>query len=70
MSKIMTLDEVAEFLQVHPATVYRLLKKRGIPAFRMGTEWRFNQDSVETWVRERESSEAGSDQWSRLREDR
>jgi len=57
----MTLEQVAAFLRVHPTTVYRLLKKRGIPAFKIGSEWRFSQDSVETWVRERESSYTGSD---------
>ncbi|MGA2411363.1 MAG: helix-turn-helix domain-containing protein [Candidatus Binataceae bacterium] len=52
----MTLEEVAEFLRVHPSTIYRLLKKHGIPAFKMGSDWRFSQESVERWVRERESA--------------
>jgi excisionase family DNA binding protein len=47
---VMTLDEVAAFLQVHPSTIYRLLKRHEIPAFKMGSEWRFNRESIESWI--------------------
>jgi excisionase family DNA binding protein len=57
MAAIMTLDEVAEFLKVHPSTVYRLLKQRLIPAFKMGSDWRFNQESIERWIVEREAAQ-------------
>jgi excisionase family DNA binding protein len=54
MAGVLTLEEVADFLHVHPSTVYRLLKKRRIPAFRMGSDWRFNQESIEQWVKQLE----------------
>jgi excisionase family DNA binding protein len=54
MAKVLTLEEVADFLHVHPSTVYRLLKNRRIPAFRMGSDWRFNQESIEQWVKKLE----------------
>jgi putative molybdopterin biosynthesis protein len=57
MVKVLTLEEVADFLHVHPSTVYRLLKKRGIPAFRMGSDWRFNQESIEQWVKKLEAGQ-------------
>jgi len=47
MASVMTLDEVAEFLHVHPLTVYRLLKGRSIPAFKVGSDWRFSTESIE-----------------------
>jgi excisionase family DNA binding protein len=50
MATVMTLEEVAEFLRVHPSTVYRLLKGRNIPAFKVGSDWRFNIESIEKWV--------------------
>ena len=31
-AKVMTLEEVSRYLHVHPSTVYRLLKRREIPA--------------------------------------
>jgi excisionase family DNA binding protein len=57
MAEVMTLEEVAEFLHVHPSTIYRLLKKRTIPAFKMGSDWRFNQESIERWVRSLEAQQ-------------
>ena len=57
MAVILRLEDVAEFLHVHPSTIYRLLKRRQIPAFKVGSDWRFNQDSIERWVREQEGAE-------------
>ena len=57
MAVILRLEDVAEFLHVHPSTVYRLLKRRQIPAFKVGSDWRFNQDSIERWVKEQERAE-------------
>jgi excisionase family DNA binding protein len=56
---VLTLEEVAQFLRVHPSTVYRLLRKRIIPAFKVGSDWRFNQESVESWVKKLEATEGG-----------
>ena len=54
---VLTLEEVAQFLRVHPSTVYRLLRKHTIPAFKLGSDWRFNQESVERWVKKLEITE-------------
>ena len=56
---VLTLEEVAQFLRVHPSTVYRLLRKHTIPAFKVGSDWRFNQESVENWVKKLEATEGG-----------
>jgi excisionase family DNA binding protein len=39
--EIMTVLTVAEFLHCDKATVYRLLKNNKIPAFKIGSDWRF-----------------------------
>ncbi len=46
--KLLKTAEVAEVLRVHPKHVYRLLK-RGLPARRVGAEWRFSRDDVLAW---------------------
>ena len=50
MAIVMTLDEVAQFLKVHPSTVYRLLKQHSIPAFKLGSDWRFNPELIERLI--------------------
>jgi excisionase family DNA binding protein len=52
--KVLTVTEVAEYLHVHPSTIYRLLRKREIPAFRVGSDWRFNRESIDDWRTSRE----------------
>jgi putative molybdopterin biosynthesis protein len=48
--ELLTTAEVAELLRVHPKQVYRLLR-RGLPARRVGGEWRFSPDEVLRWSR-------------------
>jgi len=45
---LLTTAEVAELLRVHPKHVYRLLR-RGLPARRVGSEWRFSRADVLAW---------------------
>ena len=53
--QVMTLEEVADYLRVHPSTIYRLLKKHRIPAFKVGSDWRFNVGAIDQWCLELES---------------
>lgn len=46
--QLLTTAEVAEVLRVHPKHVYRLLR-RGLPARRVGSEWRFSREDVLAW---------------------
>ena len=59
MARVMTLEEVAGYLRVHPSTIYRLLKKKQLPAFKVGSDWRFNLESMDRWRAEAESGRNG-----------
>ena len=61
MARVMTLEEVAGYLRVHPSTIYRLLKKKQLPAFKVGSDWRFNLESIDRWRAEAESGRNGFD---------
>jgi excisionase family DNA binding protein len=45
----MTVEEVSQYLHIHPSTVYRLLKRGEIPAFRIGGDWRFDIETIDVW---------------------
>jgi excisionase family DNA binding protein len=47
--EILTVAEVAEYLRVHPSTIYRLLKASKLPGFRIGSDWRFSRDQIDEW---------------------
>jgi excisionase family DNA binding protein len=55
-ARILTLENVAQYLRVHPSTIYRLLKKRQLPAFKVGRDWRFNLESIDRWRADAERS--------------
>lgn len=46
---LLTVREVASYLRVHSATVYRLLRRGELPAFKVGSDWRFNRESLDRW---------------------
>jgi len=55
--RVMTVQDVSNYLRVHPSTVYRLLKRNELPAFRVGSDWRFNVEAIDLW---RSRMEAGA----------
>jgi excisionase family DNA binding protein len=55
---ILTVPEVCKYLRISQVTVYRLLRRRDIPAFRIGKKWRFNLEDLERWI-EKESVAMG-----------
>ena len=48
-AKVITVGELSEYLRVHRSTIYRLLKKGQLPAFKIGSDWRFNVEAIDRW---------------------
>ena len=57
-SRLMTLPEVSVYLRVSRVTVYRMLRRRDIPAFRIAGKWRFIIEDLGHWI-EKESLPGG-----------
>lgn len=53
---IMTVRDVAEYLRVSEAKVYRLAKDGELPVFRIGKAWRFRKDLLDDWLSRRAES--------------
>ena len=47
--KVLTVGELSDYLRVHRSTIYRLLKKGQLPAFKIGSDWRFNTEAIDQW---------------------
>jgi excisionase family DNA binding protein len=47
---------LATKLRCHPATIYRLVKQRKLPAFRVGYDWRFSSQTIESWIEAQHSN--------------
>ncbi|MGH7811300.1 MAG: helix-turn-helix domain-containing protein [Candidatus Binatia bacterium] len=48
--QLLTLEQVAEYLNVDKFTVYRLLNDKELPAFKVGNQWRFKRKLLENWL--------------------
>ena len=53
--RVLTVKEVADYLHVHQSTIYRMLKRSQLPAFRVGSDWRFNVEAIDRWRSQMES---------------
>ncbi len=49
--KLLTLEQVAQYLNVGRFTIYRLLAQKQLPAFKVGNQWRFKRKMIEAWLR-------------------
>ena len=50
--KIMTLEEVAEYLRLKPQTIYTWAQEKKIPAAKLGREWRFKKSMIDKWFKD------------------
>ena len=49
-SEVMTVKDVADYLRVSEAKVYRMALASQIPAFRIGRSWRFKKEQIDEWI--------------------
>ena len=52
--RYLTVDQVAKRFGVNVTTVYRLVQRGRLPAFKIGNQWRFRESRLEEWVADRE----------------
>ena len=52
---VMNIKEVADYLGVHTSTIYKYAQKGKIPAFKIGSDWRFTKKHIDKWIEERTS---------------
>jgi excisionase family DNA binding protein len=50
IGQVLTCEELAEYLNIHAATVRKLVNQGQIPAFRVGDHWRFRLDAMKDWM--------------------
>ena len=59
-SAIMTVKDVAEYLRMSEAKVYKLIKEGVLPVVRIGKTWRFRKDLLDAWLEQSSTHESAS----------
>ena len=52
--KLLTTRELQDRLQLDRVTIYRMVKEGELPALRVGGQWRFSSDAIESWLNNRD----------------
>ena len=47
---VLTIKDVAEYLDVHTTTIYKYAQQGKIPAFKIGSDWRFHKKFIDRWI--------------------
>ncbi len=59
--KALTTEQVAEILQLSSKTIGEMIRNGDLPAMRIGGVWRVRPESLEEWMKQRESSHPAKD---------
>lgn len=55
ISMLLTVEEVAEELRLHPETVRRMLRTGDMPGSKYGDEWRIDRAELDEWKKQRKN---------------
>jgi excisionase family DNA binding protein len=50
---LMTVKALASYLNVHPSTIYRMMKESDLPRIKIGSDWRFSRELIDRWIKEK-----------------
>ena len=57
--EILTIEEAAGFLQIGKRSLYKLAKQGKVPGKKILNKWRFEKESLKTWIREGNGKQMG-----------
>ncbi len=56
--QVMTVQELAKYLRMKPVTIYKHASSGKLPGFKIGSHWRFKKNTINSWIRSQEHSDA------------
>jgi excisionase family DNA binding protein len=49
---VMTIEQLAEYLQIGKRSLYKLAREGEIPAKKILNKWRFDRQQIDAWIRQ------------------
>ena len=68
MEELLTASQVADLLQVHLRTVYKLVRQGSIPGRKFGGGWRFSKGEILRMLASEVQRDSGDGRGSRLKD--
>jgi len=60
MSRLIDIDELADYLKLKKQTIYNWLNQRKISGIKVGGVWRFDRKDIDNWLRSKKRESIGS----------
>ena len=60
MSRLIDIDELAEYLKLKKQTIYNWLNQRKISGIKVGGVWRFDRKDIDNWLRSKKRESIAS----------
>jgi excisionase family DNA binding protein len=52
-NQVMDIKELSDYLGIGKSKIYSLIRQKKIPASRIGRQYRFSKEVVDSWLKER-----------------
>ncbi len=49
--KWLTIDELVAYLKMGKTKLYTMAQKREIPGSKVGSQWRFDREEIDEWIK-------------------
>lgn len=49
--QVMTIDDLAAYLQIAKSTLYKLAQEGKVPGQKVGKHWRFSRTAIDEWLK-------------------
>lgn len=59
MSRLIDIDELADYLKLKKQTIYNWLNQRKISGIKVGGVWRFDRKDIDNWLRSKKRETSG-----------
>ncbi|MBK9187702.1 MAG: helix-turn-helix domain-containing protein [Phycisphaerales bacterium] len=54
---VMTVEQLADYLQISRSTLYKLAQEGKVPGQKVGKHWRFRKDAIDRWLDDKSSAQ-------------
>ncbi len=61
IDKWLTIDELAGYIKMSRTKLYGMAQRGEVPASKIGTQWRFDREEIDQWMKAHATGNAGSD---------
>ncbi len=62
MSRLIDIDELAEYLKLKKQTIYNWLNQGKISGMKVGGVWRFDRNDIDTWLKSKKRTPTSGEQ--------